>query len=244
MKFSHFHTPEQTPTDSLPDCAIAIDVLRATTTMAQALHVGAEGIQPFSNIEKLFADSESWPAEKRIRAGERGGKKVDGFDFGNSPRECTPEQFAGRRLFISTTNGTRALQRIQPAPMVLTAALVNRASVVDYLLEHQPKTVWMVSSGWEGTYALEDTVCAGAMVQAIVEKSGLSLADLTDNDEVVGAVTLFQQWREQLLELLHHSSHGKRLLRLNNPEDIAFCAQLDVLPVVPLQASPGVLKKA
>ncbi|NJR70832.1 MAG: 2-phosphosulfolactate phosphatase family protein [Synechococcales cyanobacterium CRU_2_2] len=244
MKLSHFHTPEQTPTDHLPDCAIAIDVLRATTTIAQALHVGAESVQAFSSLDKLFAESESWPAEKRIRAGERGGQKVEGCDFGNSPLECTPEQFAGRRLFITTTNGTRALQCIQPAAIVLTAALVNRASIVDYLLEHQPKTVWMVASGWEGSYALEDTVCAGAIAQAIHEKTGQPLAEMAENDEVIGAVTLFQQWRDRLQELLHHASHGKRLLRLNNLEDIAFCSKLDILPVVPVQTAPGVLKNA
>ncbi len=244
MKFSHYHTPEQTPTDRLPDCAIAIDVLRATTTIAQALHVGAESVQAFSSIEKLFAESESWPAEKRIRAGERGGQKVEGCDFGNSPLECTPEGFAGRRLFISTTNGTRALQCIQPAPMVLTAALVNRASIVDYLLEHQPETVWIVASGWEGSYALEDSVCAGAIIQAVQERTGQPLVEMAGNDEVVGAVTLFQQWQDNLLGLLHHASHGKRLLRLNILEDIAFCAQLDVLPVVPIQTAPGVLNRA
>ena len=211
--------------------------------MAQAIYVGAEGIQAFSNLEKLFAESENWPAEKRIRAGERGGKKLEGCDFGNSPRECTPETFAGRRLFISTTNGTRALQRIQAAPMVLTAALVNRASVVDYLLMHQPESVWLVSSGWEGSYALEDTVCAGAIVDAIARKTGQPLATLVDNDEMFGAVALYQQWKNDLLTLLRQSSHGQRLLRLNNPEDIEFCAQLDVLPIVAHQTAVGLLQK-
>lgn len=243
MKFSHYHTPEQTPINSLPDCAIAIDVLRATTTMAQALHMGAEGIQAFSDMEKLFAESETWPAEKRIRAGERGGQKMEGCDFGNSPRECTPETFAGRRLFISTTNGTRALQRIQAAPMVLTAALVNRASVVDYLLTHRPENIWLVSSGWEGSYALEDTVCAGAVVEAIAQKTNQPASSLSGNDEMLGAIALYHQWKDDLLTLLHQSSHGQRLLRLNNPEDIEFCAQIDVLPVVAHQTSVGVLQR-
>ncbi len=243
MKFFHYHTPELTPAKPHADCAIAIDVLRATTTIAQALSVGAEGIQAFSDIDQLLTASAAWPPEKRLRAGERGGKQVEGCDLGNSPLDCTPERFAGRRLFISTTNGTRALQRIQSVPLVMTAALVNRASVTDYLLEKQPETIWLVASGWEGSYALEDTVCAGAIVQRVLEKTGRSLGDLAGNDEVVGAVTLFRQWQDNLLGLLHHSSHGQRLLRLENQQDIEFCAQLDSLDIVPRQSEPGVLKR-
>jgi 2-phosphosulfolactate phosphatase len=126
VKLFIYHTPELTPTDKVPDCAIAIDVLRATTTIATALNAGAEAVQVFSDMEKLMQVSEQWPADKRLRAGERGGAMVTGCDLGNSPLDCTPELVQGRRLFISTTNGTRALQCVQDAPVVLAAALVNR----------------------------------------------------------------------------------------------------------------------
>lgn len=85
MKLFVYHTPELTPTDSVPDCAIAIDVLRATTTIATALHAGAEAVQAFSDMDKLMQVSEEWPAEKRLRAGERGGAKVAGCDLGTLP---------------------------------------------------------------------------------------------------------------------------------------------------------------
>ncbi|MEL7511027.1 MAG: 2-phosphosulfolactate phosphatase, partial [Cyanobacteria bacterium J06554_3] len=160
MKISVYHTPEEVPSGLLPDCAIAIDVLRATTTMAAAFNAGAEAIQVFSDLDRLLTTSESWPAEKRIRAGERGGQRVEGFDLGNSPLDHSPEKTSGKRLFMSTTNGTRCLQRIQDTPLVLTAALTTRQATVNYLLEHQPDTVWLVGSGWEGEYSLEDTVCA------------------------------------------------------------------------------------
>ena len=141
MKLFIYHTPELTPTDHLPDCAIAIDVLRATTTISTALDAGAEAIQVFSDMEKLMQVSEQWLPEKRLRAGERGGATVAGCDLGNSPLDCTPERVQGRRLFISTTNGTRALQRVQDAPIVLAAALVNRKAVVEYILGQQPETI-------------------------------------------------------------------------------------------------------
>lgn len=241
MKFFVYHTPEATPVDSQPECAIAIDVLRATTTIAKALSVGAEAIQAFSDIDQLMQVSEAWAADKRIRAGERGGKMVDGCDLGNSPLDHTEQTTGGKRLFMSTTNGTRCLERVQPSKTVLTAALTNRQTVVDYLLRQQPETVWMVGSGWEGSYSLEDTVCAGAIADAVMQATGQSFADLAGNDEVVAAVSLYQQWQHRLLDLLKIASHGQRLLRLGNTEDLEYCAQLDILKVLPTQREAGVL---
>ena len=244
MKLYVYHTPELTPTDKVPDCAIAIDVLRATTTIATALNAGAEAVQAFSDMEKLMQFSEQWPAEKRLRAGERGGAMVAGCDLGNSPLDCTPERVQGRRLFISTTNGTRALQCIQNAPVVLAAAFVNREAVVEYILTQQPETLWLVGSGWEGSFSLEDTACAGAIAHSLLKKLNIPLDELAGNDEVIGAIALYSQWQDKLLELFHHASHGKRLLGLICQEDLKYCAQTDILDVLPIQTEPGVLVKA
>lgn len=241
MKLAVFHTPEQTPDQVTADCAIAVDVLRATTTIVTALAAGAEAVQAFSDLEKLWQTSDAWPAEKRIRAGERGGAKVEGFDFGNSPLDCTADQVSGRRLFISTTNGTRALQCIATAPIVLAAALVNRQTVVQHLLQQKPETVWIVGSGWEGSFSLEDTVCAGAIVHHVQRALGCSLDEVVANDEAIDAVSLYSQWQDNLLELMHHASHGQRLLRLDCYDDLKYCAQTDILDVLPIQKEPGVL---
>lgn len=244
MKLFVYHTPELTPTDQVPDCAIVLDILRATTTIATALNAGAEAVQAFSDMEKLMQVSEQWPPEKRLRAGERGGAMVAGCDLGNSPLDCTPERVQGRRLFISTTNGTRALQCVQNAPIVLAAAFINRLATVQYILAQQPETVWLVGSGWEGSFSLEDTACAGAIAYSLQEKLDVPLDELAGNDEVIGAIALYSQWKDQLLQLFHHASHGKRLLRLDCHEDLKYCAQTDILDVLPIQKEPGVLVKA
>lgn len=243
MKLFIYHTPELTPTDKMPDCAIAVDVLRATTTMATVLASGGEAVQVFSDLEQLMHVSEQWPPERRLRAGERGGAKVPGFDMGNSPLDCTPERVQGRRLFISTTNGTRALQRVQDAPAVLAAAFVNRSSVVEYVLAQQPETVWIVGSGWEGSFSLEDTACAGAIAHSLLQQTNSPMEELAGNDEVIAAEALYSQWQDRLLELFHQASHGKRLLRLDCYEDLKYCAQTDILDVLPIQREPGVLMK-
>ena len=244
MKLFVFQTPESVPQNFLPDCAIAVDVLRATTTIANALLSGAEAVQAFSNLDTLMLESEAWDAQKRIRIGERGGKKVDGFDLGNSPEACTPERVKGKRIFMSTTNGTRALESIRNAPMVLTAAFTNRARVVQHLLETKPETIWIVGSGWEGTFSLEDTTCAGAIASLLIEKTGQELLSLAGNDETIGAYALYEIYKENLLDMAKLASHGQRMLGLNLLEDMKYCVQQDSQDVLPIQKEPGVLVKA
>ncbi|NJK34105.1 MAG: 2-phosphosulfolactate phosphatase family protein [Oscillatoriales cyanobacterium SM2_2_1] len=233
MKLSVYHTPELVPADGLPDCAIAVDVLRATTTIATALSAGAEAIQVFADLNELWQVSGAFPESQRLRAGERGGKKVEGYDLGNSPFDYTASVVRGKRIFMSTTNGTRTLQRIRHSPMVLTGAMVNLGAVVEFLTQKQPRTVWVVGSGWEGSYALEDTACAGAIAHGLAAELG--------NDEAVAALTLYRHWCDDLETLFHHASHGQRLLKLNGWDDIAYCAQRDVVSVVPCQNMEGVL---
>ena len=242
MKLFTYHTPERTPSGELPVCAIAIDVLRATSTIAAALQSGAEAIQAFSDIDTLMKVSDKWPSELRLRGGERGGAKVAGCDLGNSPLDCTPAVVGGKRLFISTTNGTRTLQRVQDAKIVLAGAFVNRQAIVDYVLSQQPETVWMVGSGWEGDYSLEDTVCAGAIADSIITKLGIPLAEVAGNDELVASIALYRQWKDNLLDLFYLASHGQRLVRLECFADLKFCATPDTLNIVPIQTSLGVLQ--
>ena len=243
MKLFIYHAPEETPTQEMPECAIAVDVLRATTTMATVLANGGEGIQFFSDLDELVKVSEKFPAHKRLRAGERGGAKVPNFDLGNSPLDCKREVVEGKRLFISTTNGTRALQRIQDAQTVITGAFVNLTSVVEYLANNKPENVWMVGSGWQGSYSLEDTACAGAIAHHLLEKTKLSIDDVTGNDEVVAAMALYSQWKDNLLQMLKYASHGKRLIGLDCNDDLKYCSQIDTFDVLPMQQEPGVLKR-
>ncbi|HHP7230127.1 MAG TPA: 2-phosphosulfolactate phosphatase family protein [Xenococcaceae cyanobacterium] len=243
MKVFVYHTPELTPEGNLPDCAVVIDVLRATTTIATALNSGAEAVQAFSDIDILMEKSARWLADKRLRAGERGGEKVPGFDLGNSPLECVPEVVTGKRLFLTTTNGTRALQRVALAPTVITAAQVNRQAVVNYLLQKQPETVWLVGSGWQGSYSVEDTACAGAIAELLITQGKMSLEAIAGNDELVGALSLYAQWQGNLLAMFHNCSHGQRLLRLNCHQDLEYCATTDILDILPIQKEAGVLVK-
>lgn len=113
--------------------------------------------------------------------------------------------------------------------------------MVEFLLEKKPQSIWIVGSGWEGSFSLEDTVCAGAIAHSVWQKSGLALDEIAGNDEVTSAIALYEQWQDNLIGLFHQASHGKRLLRLECVEDLKYCSQTDILDILPLQKQPGIL---
>ena len=84
MRLSYFHSPDRVPAEGMADAAVAIDVLRATTTMAWALHNGAEAIQAFADLAQLDAAASAWPAANRFALESRAAKS-DGFDLGEFP---------------------------------------------------------------------------------------------------------------------------------------------------------------
>lgn len=249
MQISYFHSSECVPpvrslAEGGPDAAVVIDVLRATTTIAWSLQNGAEAIEAFANLEELEAAAAAWPAQQRLRAGERGGQRVAGYDLGNSPLAVTPELVGGKRIFMSTTNGTRSLAAVKSVPLLLTACLPNRTAVARRLLEQECSRVWIVGSGWEGDYSLEDSLAAGAVASAAIEMAvaphiGVSFG----NDEMLAALALWQQWHLDTETCLRTASHGQRLINLGDHDtDFACCAAVDSLQLVPFQAEPGVLK--
>ncbi|MEB3349429.1 MAG: 2-phosphosulfolactate phosphatase family protein [Cyanobacteriota bacterium] len=249
MKLSYFHTSEAVPpvlppAEGGPDAAVVIDVLRATTTIAWSLANGAEAVQAFADLNALETAAAAWPAAQRLRAGERGGQRVAGYDLGNSPLAVTPELVGGKRIFMSTTNGTRSLAAVREVPLLLTACLPNRTAVARRLIERGCSDVWIVGSGWEGDYSLEDSLAAGAVASAATELAVAPHVGVRfGNDEMLAALALWQQWHRDTETCLRAASHGQRLIGLGDHDaDFACCAAVDSLQVVPTQAESGVLR--
>lgn len=249
MQVLYFHTSESVPevkpvAQQGPDAAVVIDVLRATTTITWALQNGAEAIQAFADLVELDAAASGWPEDRRLRAGERGGQKVAGYDLGNSPLAVTPERVGGKRIFMSTTNGTRSLEAVRQVPMLLAACLPNRTAVAKRLIERDCRQVWIVGSGWEGDYSLEDSLAAGAVASAITELAVAPHRGVTiGNDEMLAAMALWDQWHHDPETCLRVASHGQRLIGLGDHSgDFTCCSSVDNLSVVPEQVEPGVLQ--
>ncbi|WP_269622841.1 2-phosphosulfolactate phosphatase family protein [Prochlorococcus marinus] len=240
MELSYFHVAADVPFEKNTEVAVVIDVLRATTTIACALNNGAESVETFADISELRRKSSFCPDSKRILLGERGGVKIEGFDLGNSPVAVKPEIVKEKRLFMSTTNGTRSLEKVRDSKALYTMALINRKFVAEKLLLDRPDNVLLLGSGWEGAYSLEDSLAAGALASYILE-SGMCTVQVI-NDELSSALALWSYWENDLEGCLRQSTHGQRLQRLgNHDDDFLCCSEIDKVNVVPTQREPGVL---
>jgi 2-phosphosulfolactate phosphatase len=204
---------------------VVIDVIRATSTIATALANGAEGVQPVGRVEDAFALKAQNP--DALLAGERGGQALPGFDLGNSPEDFTSARLKGKRIILTTTNGTQALAACTGARAVMTASFVNLAAVAEHLRKIGPP--WMiVCAGCNGEFGVDDAAVAGALAEALGQDDAL--------------VSLYHSVRRELAEMLLVSSAGQELRKVGLEKDIPFCAQLDRFTVVPLLGADGVLR--
>ena len=240
MKLSYFYVAADVPTGIIPESSVVIDVLRATTTIAWALENGADSVQVFADVDELKNKAQSFPDKDKILVGERGGEKLDGFDLGNSPLGVSAENVRGKRVFMSTTNGTRSLHRVRESEILYTMALPNRRAIAERLISDNPKEVWIVGSGWEGSYSLEDSLAAGALGSFLIDQ--LDSVQVL-NDELMASVALWKTWENDVEGCLRIASHGQRLAGIgNHDDDFACCASLDNLSVIPQQMEMGVLR--
>ena len=240
MKLYYFCVAEDVPTGINPESSVVIDVLRATTTIAWALENGADSVQVFADVDELKMQAKVFDEKDKILIGERGGKKLDGFDLGNSPMGVSTEKVKGKRVFMSTTNGTRSLHRVRESKSLYTMALPNRRAIAERLQRDNPNEVWIVGSGWEGSYSLEDSLAAGALASLIIDR--LDSVQVL-NDELMASIALWKTWENDVEGCLRIASHGQRLAGIgNHDDDFACCASLDNLSVIPQQIEMGVLR--
>ena len=240
INLAYYHVAADVPENS-SQVAVVIDVLRATTTISCALTNGADSIQVFADLDLLREEASRWDPEKKLMIAERGGKKIEGFDLGNSPLSVTKDLVAGKRLFMSTTNGTKSLQRVQNAEYLFAMGLTNRKAVAERIISINKSEILILGSGWEGSYSLEDSLAAGALAEYLIVNSN-SKVNLV-NDELNAALALWHYWKEDILKCLKTATHGKRLTSIGNYEDdFKCCSQLDCLNIVPTQVEKGIIR--
>ena len=242
MKFNltYYHAASDVP-ENKSEIAVVIDVLRATTTIAWALRNGADSIEVFADLDLLREKALKWAPEKRVMLAERGGKKISGFDLGNSPLTVTKNIVKGKRLFMSTTNGTKSIQKVENSKFLFPMALTNRKAVADRIISLNKRNILILGSGWEGKYSLEDSLAAGALVDYLIKSQNVEVNVV--NDELNAALALWNFWKDDVLRCLKTATHGKRLASIGNYEDdFKCCSQIDYLDIVPTQVERGVIR--
>jgi 2-phosphosulfolactate phosphatase len=200
---------------------LVIDVIRATSTMCQALAAGYQRVLCTAEVEEARALRDA--RGEGVLGGERHAVRIPGFDLGNSPREY--QEPAGETLILSTTNGTRAVvAAAKRCERVFVASLLNLSAVVEAARDAGDDVV-VVCAGVQGTLALDDAFVAGRIVE---------LLDWERTDAAVAAARLAGTW-SGAEEAFRASKSGRNLME-NAPElepDIPFCARESVLDVVP-----------
>ena len=194
---------------------VIIDVFRAFSLECYLYHRGAALIRPVGTVEETLALHRQLPGSLLI--GERGGAKIEGFDYGNSPSTVPAEAVAGRTILHTTSAGTQGVVNAVHADEILTGSLVNANAIATYIAQRQPKEVSLVCMGNAGvTPAQEDELCAAYLESLLRGQPLPDLAQQAARLQFGGASHFFDPHRQHIY-----------------PEaDFHLCIQSDIFPFV------------
>jgi 2-phosphosulfolactate phosphatase len=209
--------------------AIVVDVLRASTTIAHALHAGARSIVPVPDMARASEMAGNLDHGTSLLGGERDGVQIEGYALGNSPSDYSRDRVQGKTIILLSTNGTGAIVACAEADEVLVGGLVNASAVVSYA-KAAARDVVIVCAGWKNRVALEDTLCAGLLLDKLWD--GRLPGNVFDAAHI--AATQYHHDRDQLAETIGRCNHAKRLKALGLAADIPVCTAIDSIPVVPV----------
>ena len=207
------------------EIVVVIDVLRATSAICAAFDNGIKAIIPVPTVE------EAWEYKQKgfLAGAERKGQIVEGFDFGNSPFSFMKEEFRGQEVVLTTTNGTKSLDVAKDAEIVVVGSFLNLQALCEWL-EKQDKNVLCLCSGWQDKFNLEDTICAGAISDYLLNTGKFT----SDEDSSIAAKYLYLSAMDNYFGFLKSSSHRRRLKNLNLNEDIKYCLTPNQSQVIPI----------
>ncbi|GEN35693.1 2-phosphosulfolactate phosphatase [Aneurinibacillus danicus] len=233
MRIETVQTVEEIRPEHITDqTVIVIDVLRASSTIVAALSSGFASVIPVQTSEHAYA----LRAPGVILAGERYCEQIAGFDYNNSPTALQRAKHTGERLVLTTTNGTRAIQKAEKAADILIGCFLNATACITKALS-QNCDITLYCAGTRGEFAIEDGLAAGLMVHiAKTISSAVHTCDLSELLEA-GYLRLVPVLTERLLA----STTGKRLVERQYTEDILFCSQIDFSQIVPFVSEKRIL---
>lgn len=208
---------------------VVIDVLRACSTIVTALDNGAKEIIAVEDMAAAGKIAQNLDQSRYLLCGERDGVKIDGYHLGNSPTEYTSKSIKGKTLILSSTNGTQTITKAHQAKKLIIGSFLNLGAVVDELKQSTNEII-LVCSGWKNRLSLEDTLCAGMIINRLTD--GELPADARDGAKV--AYVLSEKYRENVGGILETSNHADRLRELGYEKDISYCSQIDITRTLPV----------
>jgi 2-phosphosulfolactate phosphatase len=157
---------------------IVIDVFRAFSTACYLFAAGAERIIPVEQVEEALKLKEQMP--HAILLGERGEKKVEGFDFGNSPSHLIAHDFTGVTIIMTTSSGTKGLMNATGADEILTGSFVNAGSIIRYLRENNPQNISLVCMGYEGKRPTQEDTFLAEYIKAVLQEESTDFPQMKE----------------------------------------------------------------
>jgi len=204
---------------------VIIDVFRATSTIAAALHNGATKVIPVDSVQGAIDIGTEIGA---ITAGERDGKIAEGLQYGNSPYEYPRDFIDGKLLVLTTTNGTKMLHMAlkRGASEVVTGSFPNLSAVCDHLIASN-KNVLLACAAWKDRVNMEDSLFAGAVINRVKEHFTIHC------DASLAAETLYQHSRVDTWSFIQKTTHYHRLAAYGLEKDMQWCISKDIANVLP-----------
>jgi 2-phosphosulfolactate phosphatase len=195
---------------------IVVDALRATSTIIAALAGGMVSVRPVATVDECVGE---------VTAGERGGHKVPHLDFDNSPISFANGEQRGKRLCLTTTNGTECLLSAakNADAVVLAGALLNATAVAKAALtlaQRRACNITIIVAGRNNQVAVEDQIAATQIALSI------------PGADVRGGIPMLSA-DDYLIDFLNSDS-GRNLSTLGRVQDVIFCAQKDFFDIVPV----------
>ena len=229
MNISVHLLPEHVaPQDLCGGHVVVVDVLRASITILTALHNGAQSIRPCLTVDDAMLCRNRTPGI--LLGGERGGKRIDGFDLSNSPTDYSVERVTGRQLAFTTTNGTRALLHSTAARSIEIGSFVN-AGCLATGLQNSREPLHILCAGTDGKVTGEDALFAGCLTHRLLESAPTESVTLSDITAMVLGYWRQQQSQRSLSESLMDTQGGRNLQALGYESDVETAAAINSIPV-------------
>jgi 2-phosphosulfolactate phosphatase len=203
---------------------VVIDILRATSAICTAFENGAASIIPVAGVD----EAREYKKKGYLVAAERDGFVLDFADFGNSPFNFTPERVEGKTIVYSTTNGTGIINLASGAGKIVIGSFLNITALTEWIL-HKENDVVLFCAGWKNRFNLEDSICAGAMAERLLNSNHFN----TICDSTLAALDLWSLAKNDLTDYIEKVAQRTRLRDKGLDDCIGFCLTFDFTEKIP-----------
>lgn len=213
---------------------IVIDMLRATSVIVTAINNGCSEVIPVLTTDEAMEIADS-DRNNFVLGGERGAVKIEGFDFSNSPIDYTPDKIRGKKLIMTTTNGTKAINGCKQAKAIFIGAMINAKAAAKKVIELNNDLV-IVNAGTNGQFSIDDFICSGYIISLVMAQTQVKLMDIATT-----ALYVYNH-NTDIKSFIKFANHYKKIEELGLYDDLEYCCQKDIIDIVP-EFNNGIIKK-